>query len=224
MTDMLSTFLADAESIAAPTVSFQPHLPDRFAVRTSQPSTMSEGRDIVGVWLDPSAFPTAQYGGGGRSHTAYLQGKRAGGSPLVLVLWGTSEDDTATEIQSLEVDPLIAIRTEVATRLRELRDQYQDEHDSADIAASTVRGLRTFLSKNPFLARPAISLTDAGTIYARWKGSPTEVFSVLFNSDNDAEYVVIAPQLLGGQPKSGKATPANVGVAAKITLLPWVRA
>jgi len=132
-------------------------------------------------------------------------------------------DDTEGAISQLEQSAQVPWREQIARRLFELLEDYRDENDGKSFSALAVHGLRSFLESHSFLKRPSLSITNAGSVYARWKQDSNSIFSANFISDQEVEFVLFRPQSDQIRTVSGKCSPFELGTRAEVANLPWVR-
>lgn len=82
----------------------------------------------------------------------------------------------------------------IALRLDYLRNNFaEDEAGERDISADSLRDFIKFLNLHPNIRYPEITLTPSGNVYIRWKGEHKSLFSILFLSSQNVQFVVFAP-------------------------------
>jgi len=80
----------------------------------------------------------------------------------------------------------------MARRVRALRQMALEEGDT-EMGTDSLRSFFEFLTLNPRLKYPEISLTPDGDIYARWKGPQKMLLSIHFLPESRVRYVLFAP-------------------------------
>ena len=78
----------------------------------------------------------------------------------------------------------------IKKRLLELQNDVEAEEYHGTICVESLCNFYYFLQKHPTLKNPSISLTPANNIYATWKDTPDQLFSVHFMPNGDARFVV----------------------------------
>lgn len=107
----------------------------------------------------------------------------------------TTEDESVAEIIWRAATTLaIRYRAKLSVRLSELQRAVQEEQvDGRGITVTSLHNFVEFLTMNPALRYPAVSVTPDRNIYASWKSGADRVFSLHFLPDGKVRFVVFRP-------------------------------
>ena len=96
-------------------------------------------------------------------------------------------------ISRIRHSPNINNADRIANRLEYLGKTWGEEVSDGDlISSNSLQSFINFLSINPKIRYPDITLTPTGNIYARWKGLNKSLFSLHFLQDLKVRFVIFA--------------------------------